>query len=216
MLNNPTNMAEADPKTSERSFKSIVTENKRKDDLSEKMIINLFNLRSEKAIAMCQNKYGKLAYSVSYNILHSNEDAEECVNDAMLGLWNNIPPENPKSLTAYLCSLVRNISFNKYHYNHAAKRNGEFDLVLDELDEVISNNDFMDELTEGEIVDTINRFLSEQKEKDRVVFVRRYYYSDTAYDIAQAMGESEGAIAMRLSRLRAKLRKKLIKEGIYI
>ncbi len=193
-----------------------MTENKRKDDLAEKMIIELFNSRSEKAIAMCQNKYGKLAYSVSYNILRSNEDAEECVNDAMLGLWNSIPPEKPRSLTAYLCSLVRNISLNKYHYNHAAKRNGEFDLILDELDEVISKNDFMDELTEGEIIDTVNRFLSEQKERDRFVFIRRYYYSDTAYDIASAMGESEGAIAMRLSRLRVKLRKKLIKEGIYI
>ncbi len=193
-----------------------MTENKRKDDWAEKMIIELFNSRSEKAIAMCQNKYGRLAYSVSYNILQSNEDAEECVNDAMLGLWNSIPPQKPRSLPAYLCSLVRNISLNKYNYNHAAKRNGEFDLILDELDEVISKDDWMDELSEGEIINTINRFLSEQKERDRIVFVRRYYYSDTAYDIASAMGENEGAVAMRLSRLRVKLRKKLIKEGIYI
>ncbi len=186
------------------------------DDFAERIIIELFNSRSEKAIAMCQNKYGRLAYSLSYNILHNNEDAEECVNDAMIGLWNSIPPEEPRSLVAYLCSLVRNISLNKYDYNHASKRYSEFDLVLDELDEVISKNDWMDELTEGEIIDTVNRFLSEQKERDRVIFVRRYYYSDSARDIASAMGESEGAIAMRLSRLRAKLRKKLIKEGIYI
>lgn len=194
----------------------IVTEKKRKEDWAEKMIIELFNSRSEKAIAMCQNKYGRLAYSVSYNILHSNEDAEECVSDAMLGLWNSIPPKQPNSLSAYLCSLVRNISLNKYHYNHAEKRNGEFDLVLDELDEIISNDDWSKELSEGEITDVINIFLSELKERDRVVFVRRYYYSDSTPDIASAMGESEGAIAMRLSRLRAKLRKRLTKEGIYI
>ncbi|MBR6602488.1 MAG: sigma-70 family RNA polymerase sigma factor, partial [Clostridia bacterium] len=72
------------------------------------------------------------------------------------------------------------------------------------------------ELSEGEITDVINIFLSELKERDRVVFVRRYYYSDSTPDIASAMGESEGAIAMRLSRLRAKLRKRLTKEGIYI
>ncbi len=186
------------------------------DEFAEKTIIELFNLRSEKAIAMCQNKYGRLAYYLSYNILGSNEDAEECVNDAMLGLWNSIPPEEPRSLVAYLCSLVRNISLNKYAYNNASKRKNEFDLVLDELDEVIPSGDWQEELSEGDIIEVINRFLSGQKEKDRVIFVRRYYYSDSSRDIADAMGESEGAVAMRLTRLRAKLKKELIKEGIYI
>lgn len=186
------------------------------DEFAEKTIIDLFNLRSEKAIEMCQNKYGRLAHSLSYNILGSQEDAEECVNDAMLGLWNSIPPEEPRSLVAYLCSLVRNISLNKYAYNNASKRKNSFDLVLDELGEVIPSGDWQGELSEGDIIEVINRFLSCQKEKDRVIFVRRYYYSDSARDIADAMGESEGAIAMRLSRLRAKLKKELIKEGIYI
>lgn len=186
------------------------------DEFAEKTIIELFNTRSEKAIAMCQNKYGRLAYSLSYNILGNNEDAEECVNDAMLGLWNNIPPEEPKSLVAYLCSVVRNISLNKYAYNNASKRNNNFDLVLDELDEVISAGDWQGEFSEGEIIDAINGFLAKQKERDRVIFVRRYYYSDSARDIATAFGESEGAVAMRLTRLRARLKKELIKEGIYI
>lgn len=179
-------------------------------------IIELFNSRSEKAIAMCQTHYGRLAYSVSYNILGSKEDAEECVSDAMLGLWNSIPPKKPDSLPAYLCSLVRNISLNRYDYNHAAKRNSELDLVFEELDGVISSDETQNEPREGEIIEAVNSFLGGVKEKDRVIFVRRYYFSDSVHDIAEEMGESEGAVAMRLSRLRAKLRKKLAKEGIYV
>ena len=132
------------------------------------------------------------------------------------GFGTSIPPEKPRSLPAYLCSLVRNISLNRYDYNHAAKRNSELDLVFEELDGVISSDELQNEPREGEIIEAINSFLEGVKEKDRVIFVRRYYFSDSVHDIAEELGESEGAVAMRLSRLRAKLRKKMTKEGIYV
>lgn len=186
------------------------------DLLQSDIILKLFFERSEKAISMCQSKYGKLAFSVSYNILHNNEDAEECVSDAMLGLWNSIPPEKPRSLPAYLCSIVRNISLNRYDFNHAEKRNSDTDLIFDELEGVLSAGDWKEELNEGEITETINKFLGDLVERDRAIFVRRYYYSDSVHHIAQALGENDGAVAMKLSRLRGKLRKKLEREGIFI
>ena len=193
-----------------------MTDKTQKDEYENAIITELFFQRQEKAISECQIKYGKLAFSVSYNILHSREDAEECVNDAMLGLWNSIPPERPRSLVSYLCSLVRNISLNRYDYNHASKRNRDMDEILEELEGVLASPDWEEQFREGEVTELINAFLAEQKEKDRVIFVRRYYYSDPVSDIARAMGDSEGAIAMRLSRMRIRLRKKLEKEGISI
>lgn len=173
--------------------------------------------RSEDALSVIEKRYGRLAYSLSYNILHVNEDAEECVSDTMLAVWNTIPPKRPKSLLAYICSLVRNISFNRYDYNHASKRNGEMNLILDELDEVIpSTENVTDEFENSRISEVINVFLSEEKEKDRIIFVRRYYYSDEMSDIAERVGTSETALAMRLSRMRSRLKKKLEEEGITI
>ncbi|MDE5802699.1 MAG: hypothetical protein K2I22_07265 [Lachnospiraceae bacterium] len=55
-------------------------------------------------------KYGKLCHKISSNILHNQQDAEECVNDAYLGIWNRIPPERPNPLLAFLCKIVRNLS----------------------------------------------------------------------------------------------------------
>ena len=176
-------------------------------------IIKLFLSRAENAIKYMAEKYGRLAYSLSYNILHSKEDAEECVNDALLGIWNSIPPKNPNSLSAYFCTLVRNISYNRFDYNHAEKRNSDMNVILDELEGVLASNDSYDD---GEITRVINEFLSEQKERERVTFVRRYYYSDSVADIAKALGENEGAVSMRLSRMRAKLKKKLEEEGVGI
>ena len=57
-------------------------------------IIDLFFARDEQAIKETDAKYGKLCHRVAYNVLHSNEDAEECVNDAYMGVWNAISTKN--------------------------------------------------------------------------------------------------------------------------
>ena len=185
--------------------------------IDDEKVVEMLWGRCEDALSVIERRYGRLAYSLSYNILHVNEDAEECVSDALLAVWNTIPPKRPKSLLAYICSLVRNISFNRYDYNHASKRNGEMNVILDELDEVIpSSENVAEDVERGRISEVINAFLAEEKEKDRIIFVRRYYYSDGISDIAERVGISEAALAMRLSRMRARLKKKLEEEGITI
>jgi len=87
--------------------------------LEENQIIQLFNERSEKAITELSNKYGFLCKSIAENILKNKQDSEECVNDAFLGVWNSIPPQNPSSLKAYVLKIVRNQAIKKYHFNTA-------------------------------------------------------------------------------------------------
>ena len=98
--------------------------------MDDSKIIDLFNERSEKAISAVSDKYGGLSLRIAENILKSREDAEECVNDAYLVLWNKIPPENPSPLSAYLLKTVRNISLKRYHKNIAQKRNSFYDTAL--------------------------------------------------------------------------------------
>lgn len=188
---------------------------KRKGDeeVDDEKITEMLWQRDETALRLCSERFGRLAYSLAYNILHIHEDAEECVNDAMLAAWNTIPPQRPKSLSAYISRLVRNISFNRYDYNHAEKRNGEMDLILDELAEVIPSEETEES---GAITAAINEFLESESELDRAIFVRRYYYSDPISAVAAYVGVGESAAAMRLSRMRGRLRKKLEREGISI
>ena len=76
----------------------------------DEQIIELFWKRSEKAISALDGKYGKVLHNLSYNILNDRLDAEECVNDSYLGVWNAIPPERPNPLLTFVCKIVRNIS----------------------------------------------------------------------------------------------------------
>ena len=49
-----------------------------------KTIVELYWNRDQTAILRSQEKYGPQCHTLAHNILHSREDAEECVNDTWL------------------------------------------------------------------------------------------------------------------------------------
>ena len=126
----------------------------------------MFFERSKQAINSLSLKYGNLCKSISYNILSNKEDAEECVNDVYLAVWNTIPPQRPDSLSAYISKITRNISLKKYRRNTADKRNNRYDISLDELQNysIIGNFVTCDTLIEGnwKVSFPIEKLLSNQ------------------------------------------------------
>ena len=182
--------------------------------LEDSKIIDLFFERSEQAIEELDRKYGSAVKKTAANILNDRLDAEECVNDTYLRVWNSIPPQRPDSLVGYVCRISRNLAVNRYHANKAEKRNSEYDLVLDEMEEFIPSGMCVEtEYEAKELASAINRFLSTLSRDDRVLFVRRYWYSDSVADLAVMLGSSANRISVRLFRIREKLRKALMKEG---
>ena len=183
--------------------------------MDDEKIIELFLKRSEEGIWELSEKYGYICKRVAKNILKNNADAEECVNDAYLGVWNTIPPQRPKPLLTYVCKIVRNLSIKKYHKNTAKKRNSFYDVALDELQECIPNSFTLeDELDAKELSALLDTFLEKLDEINRVMFVRRYWYSDSISDIAQLLDMNNHTITVRLSRTREKLRQYLIEKGV--
>ena len=183
--------------------------------LEDSAILDLFFERSERAIEELDKKYGAAVRKTTANILSDRQDAEECVNDAYLGVWNSIPPHRPESLVSYVCRIARNRAVSRLRSETAAKRNEGFDLVLDEMEEFIpSGADVEAEVAAKELSAAVDRFLSGLPYDDRFIFVRRYWYADSVKDIAKAMSSRENRISVRLFRLREKLRITLQKEGL--
>lgn len=180
-------------------------------------IIELFYARKEQAIVELASKYGGICTCVAKNILNDARDAEECVNDAYLGAWNTIPPQNPNPLLSYICRIVRNLAINRYHANSARKRNSIYDISLDELMGCFPASSYVEEeFSAIETAQFINQFLGTLDKENRMMFVSRYWYSDSIEDIAELFGISRHNVTMRLSRTREKLRKYLIKEGVFV
>ena len=107
--------------------------------IDDEKIIELFFERSEQGIRELDMKYGKICHNLSYNIVNSRRDAEECVNDAYLGAWNAIPPVHPNPLLSYIVKIVRNISLKTYWRKEAAKRSGHYTVALEEIEGCIAD-----------------------------------------------------------------------------
>lgn len=185
--------------------------------MNDERIIELFFERSEQAIKELDKKYGRVCYGVSYNILNNRQDAEECVNDAYLGAWNSIPPARPSRLLAFVCKIVRNISLRRYEQNTAAKRNSRYDVVMEELEDCLASAATVEEeLAESELTEVIESFLDSLSKENRVIFMRRYWFSDTYAHIAKRVGLTEKNVSVRLTRIRKELREYLSERGVLI
>lgn len=185
--------------------------------MTDEAIVRLFYERSEQAIAALAEKHGSAAAAVARSILGSEQDAEECVNDTYLGVWNTVPPQNPSPLRTFVCKIARNLATAKYHANTAKKRGSRYDAALDELEECLSDGGSVEaEYDARELAEAINAFLSTLSYTDRFLFVRRYWYSDPLPDIAKAIGSTPNSVGVRLYRLREKLRHYLTKEGLLV
>ena len=185
--------------------------------LEDGKIIELFFARSERAIHELDIKFGKICHKLSYNILNCWNDAEECVNDAYLGVWNAIPPAKPDPLQAYLCKIVRNISLKLYYRKKAAKRNSIYDVAMEELEDYLSTPNTVEaEMEARELAEIIESFLETLTVENRVIFMRRYAYMDTYSDIAAQVGLSEKNVSVRLTRMRQNLKQYLTEREVYV
>ena len=185
--------------------------------MTDERIIELFFARSERGIEELDTKYGATCHRIAQNILGNKEDAEECVNDAYLGVWNSIPPKKPSLLSAFLFKILRNLSITRYHANTAQKRNSFYDIALDELEETISTEESIEkECSQKELTTTIEGFLDTLTRENRVIFVCRYWSSESYTEIAKRTGLTEKNISVRLTRIREKMKEYLSERGILV
>lgn len=180
-------------------------------------IVALFFDRSEQAIPELDKKYGAACHRTSNNILNSREDAEECVNDAYLGVWNTVPPQEPEPLSTYVLRIVRNLSIKRLQYNRAAKRTGNYQECYEELSECIADTTTPETAYHAkELTQYIEEFLDGLNRTNRRLFIRRYWYMDSIRDLSVATGLNQGAVRTRLSRMRQQLKEQLQEKGVTV
>lgn len=178
-------------------------------------IVSLFWRRAEQGISELELRYGPLLHRIAANILDDAHDAQECVNDAYLALWNTIPPQRPERLCAYACRIVRNLALARRRDDHAQKRDSRLEVSLEELAEGLHARSLEQTIDARELGRAIDAFLTGIDRENRIIFLRRYWFGDSVRQIAATLGLSQNAVSIRLSRTRKQLRMHLIREGYY-
>ena len=184
--------------------------------MEDKQIVDLYWSRSETAISETAIKYGRYCYYIAHNILHNNEDSEECVNDTYLNAWKAMPDQRPSKLSTFLGKITRNLSLNRWELYNAEKRgSGQIPLALHELHECIPSTNSADHLADDlALAEILNRFLAALPKEKRMIFMRRYWYLSPIAEIAADYSMSESKVKMSLLRSRNALKQVLEEEGI--
>lgn len=180
-------------------------------------IVELYWRRSEEAISLTMERYGRYLLKLAMNILHLWEDAEECVNETYLSAWNQMPPDRPAKLLPYLGRIARCLALNRYDYLKAQKRGADFTLQLSELEECLSAPDStLSGYEEKALADAISAFLRGLDGESRTMFIRRYWYSDSIGEIARRFSVRESKVKSQLFRIRGRLKNYLQEEGFAV
>lgn len=187
-------------------------------DSDDVRILKLYLERNEAAIEETYSKYGKYCFSIANNILNDSEAANECVNDAIFKTWSSIPKNYPKEFKAYLGRIVRNAAIDMYKKQNAQKRKEDiFGIALEELKDCVTDETGPDKEYEmHELHKMINNFLETLSQEKRFIFIQRYWYSESIKNIADRCGKNENYVSVTLNRLRKKLRRYLLEEGIEV
>ena len=202
------------PQTTTEEKLSTLSENG-ESAMDDNKIVELLYSRSEAGIKAASEKYKSYCMKIAENIIGSREDAEECVNDALMKAWELIPPNRPNMLSTFLGKLTRNAAINKRKRLMAEKRGkGEAALVFEELSESIKGGtDVAEEFERRELSREINAFLETLPEHKKNIFICRYWYCESVKAIAAEWGMTETGVSVTLHRLREKLCKYLRKRG---
>jgi len=183
--------------------------------LEDDKIIQLYWNRDERAVALTAEHYGNYCRTVVNTILPDAGDVEEAVADTWLHVWNAIPPKRPQNFRLFLARIARNAAITIWRRSHAQFRGvGEVATALEELNECVSGTDSPESmLLIKELEAAISSFLMKEPERNRCVFLRRYFFLEDSRSIGKRYGIKDTTVRMILARTRQRLRKYLIQEG---
>lgn len=164
-------------------------------------ILDLYWDRDQRAISETSAKYGGMCTLIAENILANRLDAEECVNDTYLVLWNSIPPKRPSVFLAFTAKITRYLAIKRLNYIYAQKRTLNLTVSLSELESCIPSCCIEEETIDRQVItDIIKDFLLSLSEQNRYVFLRRYFYFDSVSEIAKKLHVSESAVKSSMDR----------------
>lgn len=180
-------------------------------DIKDEEIVDGILKKDRYALTKLIDKYGSLIYNVVKSVLresYEHESIYECVDDVLMCLWQNIDcfSREKGNFKWWLIAVTKNKALT---YKRKIKKTGnDVDVesaTVKALEDVEAQ--YLNSENRREIFSLLNNL----DEKDKEIFVRRYFRGDDVKDISREFNISTISVYNRLSRGRRKL-KKIIKE----
>lgn len=175
-------------------------------------IYGMLAKRDETALAILKEEYEAYCGMIIRNLLGDEERVEEVLNDLWIMVWRSVPPARPLNWKAWLARCARNLAIDRIRHDEAAGRSA-VTVLLDELSECLPDPR-QEHLTESSALrDALHGFLESVGPEERQMFLRRYWFGETAERIARELGTTQSRVNGILYRMRKRLRRHLEQEG---
>lgn len=175
---------------------------------NEEALLRAMRHGDEAALGEIIDQYTAYVGTIVWNIVKGKmdrDDAKEIVSDSFYVLWQNAQKVQSGKLKGYLGSIARSRSLN-------ALRRAGWDEALEDDVLTLSVPGPEDEAMRRAEYAALRRSLDALGEPDRSIFIRHYYYCQSAREIAQALGSNVNTIHTRLRRGRERLKAELEQE----
>ena len=186
--------------------------------MDDNKIIEMLFDRAEDALEEIHEKYAPLYRSILQKTLSNPADTDECANDVLIAIWNSIPPNRPKNLSAYISKIARRVGIDKLRYNTRNKRNTDYLVMLSELSDCLPAEPYLDNssVQNERLRSLLSDFIRHLEPTTQILFIRRYVCFESVASLVERFQLSENLISVKLYRARKKLKKLLEKEGICV
>ena len=178
--------------------------------MREEKAIELIRNKDPDGLSALMNRYIPYVSSIVWNILRDAmtvQDAEEIVSDVFMAAWNQPQSLQPGKVKAWLGSVARHKAINALRY-----AGQELPLEEDVLE--LPDGSPLEKLEREEEKQLVRQALDSLPPKDRQIFLRHYYYSQTLREISREMKMPEATVKTRLRRGRMKLKEYLSRRDI--
>jgi RNA polymerase sigma-70 factor (ECF subfamily) len=179
------------------------------------MIINETNFirelknKNEDALLFVIDKYGGLIKSIiNKTLYHYPDDAEECLCDVFLKIWQNIDcfDESKNTFKNWVAAVAKYRAIDKLR----TLKKSEIYVDIDDFD--IADTNAL--INDKELRENFNELISCLNEQDREIFIRLYLVGESIEEIAEKIGKSKDVVYNRISRGKKKIKKQINSEGV--
>ena len=180
--------------------------------MTDEKLLQQLKERQQIAMEELMRKYYRYVYTVVSRILGNagnKEDIEELVQDSFMAIWEHASSIQKKQLRAYIGTTARNKAKN-YLRNCQ-----QLTMALDTVEIPDSAISLDDIVYQAELSKIIRKAINRLNHRDAEIFVRHYYYLQTAELIGAKMGIPRNTVLSRLARGRKVLQKTLNEEGLF-
>ena len=186
-------------------------------DLDDPQLAAALAARDEVALAELYQRYGLIAYSTAFRILHDPAIAEDVVQDAFLKLWNNAPhfAASRGSLRTWLTTAVRNRAIDRLRGRSAHERE-ECELTP-ELNVTEPMSDPSSRISVAAERTAVRAALDSLPRQQRLAVELAYFGNYTQPEIASmtgvALGTVKGRIRLGMHKLSLRLQGRGLLDG---